>query len=326
MEKRKLGDCPIELSRVGLGTFAMAGEGLRNSWGPQDDAVSAATISKAVDCGINWIDTAPIYGAGHAEEVIGNALKDGTNRPLVATKCGRIPTKEGVAIDQLNPDSIRRELEASLRNLQAERIDLYQIHWPRPAAEFESAWRVLGELIEEGLVRYTGVCNFSVDQISAVGQMRRVTSLQTPYSMLRRDFEGPLEEYCLKHNIGVVVFGVLGKGLLTGKITRERVAALPPTDHRTLDRDFQEPRISVHLELVEKLRPIAESRGLTLGQLAVAWVLRNPAVTSAIVGARRPEQIPENAAAAAFGPGEADMAAIEALLEQHGRALARLSG
>lgn len=300
----------------------MAGEGLKNSWGPQDDHVSAATVKQAFQAGINWIDTAPIYGAGHAEKVIGDALKDMPSRPLVATKCGRIPTPEGVAIDRLSPESIREEIAASLAYLRTDRIGIYQLHWPRPTEEFATAWRVLGELMAEGRVRYTGVCNFSTAQLETVRSIREVTSLQTPYSMLRRTFENDLQDYCLRHGIGVVVFGVLGKGLLTGKIDRAWLDSLPPSDHRRRDLDFQDPRLGIHLELVKRLRPIAESRNLTLAQLAIAWVLRNPAVTSAIVGARRPEQIPENAHAAEGVLQDTDMEAIETLLDQHGKALA----
>jgi aryl-alcohol dehydrogenase-like predicted oxidoreductase len=307
----------VELTTIGLGTWAMGGAGWQFSWGPQDDAQSVAAIRRAADSGINWIDTAPAYGLGHSEEILGQALKGMPQKPFIATKCSRVWDENRLLGSSLKRESIRREAEASLRRLRLEAVDLYQIHWPEPDADMEEAWAAVAELVREGKVRFGGVSNFSVAQMERIKGIHPIASIQPPYSMLARGIEGALLPYCAANGIGVIAYSPMCKGLLTGRITRERMQGLPEDDHRRRDPRFQEPQLSANLELVEELRVLAQREGRTLAELAVSWVLRRPEVTSAIVGARNPAQIDEF-----IGAGDWDLPAtlrsrIEELLSRH---------
>jgi aryl-alcohol dehydrogenase-like predicted oxidoreductase len=323
MQTRKLGDTDLHLTTVGLGTWAIGGGGWAYGWGPQDDAESVAAIRRALDLGINWIDTAAVYGLGHSEEIIGQALAGQRDEVTIATKCGLVWDEGSTTpYGRLKAESVRREAEASLRRLKVDVIDLYQIHWPNPDEDIEEAWGVIADLIREGKVRYGGVSNFSVEQLKRVQAIHPVASLQPPYSMLQRGIEEELLAYCAANDIGGIAYSPMQAGLLTGKFTKERVANLPDDDWRKRDPHFREPELSANLALVEKLRPIAERNGRTVAQLAIAWVLRRSEVTAAIVGARRPSQIEETAPAGDWVLSEEDVAEIEALLVERERALA----
>lgn len=322
MRTRKLGYTDLYLTTVGLGAWAIGGGGWEFGWGPQDDAESINTIQHALDLGINWIDTAAVYGLGHSEEIVGKAIKGRRDKVIVATKCGLVWNEgETSPYGRLKADSVRREAENSLRRLGIEVIDLYQIHWPRPPEDIEEGWGVIADLVKEGKVRYAGVSNFSLEQLKRIQPIHPVASLQPPYSMLKRDVEAELLPYCMANNIGVVVYSPMQAGLLTGKFSKERVAGLAEDDWRRRNEFFQEPQLSANLELVEKLRPIAQRFGRTTAELAIAWVLRRPEVTAAIVGARRPSQIDETASAGDWELSPSDIAAIDALLAERDRAL-----
>lgn len=320
MQTKKLGWTDLNLSIIGAGTWAIGGSGWKYSWGPQDDRESISAIHRALDLGINWIDTAAIYGLGHSEEIVGKAIRGLRDKPIIATKCGRLGDRKGNLFGRLKKESIRSEVEASLKRLKIEVIDLYQIHWPEPDEDIEEAWTTLGDLIKEGKIRYAGVSNFNIKQLKRVQPIHPVASFQPPYSMLERGIEGKILQYCSANNIGVIVYSPMQKGLLTGKFTRERVQNLPEDDHRRIDPRFQEPELSVNLKLVEDLRPITEKSGRTLAQLAIAWVLRHPEVTAAIVGARRPSQIEETVVAGDWVLSKEDVAAIEVLLDRRQKA------
>ncbi|GJM28836.1 MAG: oxidoreductase [Cyclobacteriaceae bacterium] len=293
MKTRKLGDSDLELTVIGLGTWAQGGAGWKFGWGPQDDQQSIEAIHQAIDSGINWIDTAAVYGLGHAEEVLGKALKGISQRPIIATKCARNWDKEGNIVKIQTKESIRQEVENSLKRLQIDTIDLYQVHWPEPDEQIEEGWETMTRLAEEGKVRYIGVSNYSVAQLERISGIQKPVSLQPPYSMITRKFEEELLPYCENNNIGVVCYSPMYKGLLTGKMTRERLAGLAENDHRRNDPNFNEPKLTRNLSLVEQLKPIAKDLDITLAQLSIAWTLRWPAVTSAIVGARSARQLEE---------------------------------
>jgi len=323
MRTKKLGYTDLELTTVGLGTWAMGGP-WQFGWGPTDDDKSIAAILRALDNGINWIDTAPIYGLGHSEKIIGQALKQINDKPLIATKCSLLWNEKREKVNCLEPESIRRECHDSLKRLGVEVIDLYQIHWPEPDNMIEQAWEEMAKLVQEGKIRYLGVSNFNIDQIKRVQKIHPVASLQPSYSMLHRQVEDELLGYCGKNNIGVIAYSPMQKGLLTGKFSKERLGNLPADDHRKTSPDFQEPRFSATLELVEGLREIAERNGRPLAQLPISWVLRRSEVTAAIVGARRPEQIEETAPASDWQLCGDDIGKIELLLakwqeEKNGR-------
>jgi len=319
---RKLGFTDLHLTTVGLGTWAIGGE-WKWGWGPQDDAESIAAIRRALDLGINWIDTAAAYGLGHSEEVVGKAIAGRRDEVIVATKCGtRWDESSRQPFRSLKAESVRREAEASLRRLNVDVIDLYQIHWPDPDEEVEEGWGVIADLVKEGKVRYGGVSNFSVAQLERAQPIHAVASLQPPYSMLRRGAEDELLPYCAANEIGVVAYSPMQAGLLTGKFSRERVASLADTDWRKRNHLFNEPQLSANLALVERLRPIAGRNGITPAQLAIAWVLRRSEVTAAIVGGRRPAQVEEVVPAGDVELPAEDIAEIEALLEERERALA----
>jgi aryl-alcohol dehydrogenase-like predicted oxidoreductase len=315
MQIRRLGSTDLNLTTVGLGTWAMGGP-WQFGWGPQDDDEALGAIRKALDLGINWIDTAPAYGLGHSEELVGMVLKQIRKKPIIATKCGLLWNEKKEKVPHLKRESIRRECHVSLKRLGIETIDLYQMHWPDPDEDVEEAWEEMAKLKDEGKVRYIGVCNFNVEQVERARKIAEVSSLQPPYSMLHREPEEQLLGYCAHNNIGVLAYSPMQRGLLTGKFSQERLAALPLDDHRRRNPDFQEPQFTATLQLVDKLRPIAERNGRTLAQLAIVWVLRRPEVTVAIVGARRPEQIAETAPASDWNLSEKDIKEIEKLLTQ----------
>jgi aryl-alcohol dehydrogenase-like predicted oxidoreductase len=270
---------------------------------------------------VNWIDTAAVYGLGHSEEIVGRAIKGLRKKPIIATKCGLVWGKNGNISNRLKEKSIRAEVEASLKRLRVDVIDLYQIHWPIPDEDIEEAWGAIADIVKEGKVRYAGVSNFSVEQLERIRAIHPIASLQPPYNVIRREVEERLLEYCAEHNIGVITYSPMERGLLTGKFTKERVQNLPDDDHRRGDSRFQEPELSANLELVEGLRGIVEKRGRTVGQLAIAWILRRPEVTAAIVGARHPYQIEETVAAGDWVLSRGDLAAIDKLLGKRQKAL-----
>lgn len=321
MRKRRLGWTDLELTAVGLGTWAIGGGGWQYAWGPQDDRESRAAILAALEAGVNWIDTAPGYGLGHSEEVVGAAVREFGGPVVLATKCSRLWNEKGELYGSLKAASIRKEAEDSLRRLGAGRIDLYQVHWPEPAGDIEEAWTAIAGLVGEGKVRYGGVSNYSVAQMERIRGIHRIASLQPPYNMLRRQAEAGLLPYCARNEIGVVAYSPMGKGLLTGRITPERVAGFAADDHRRHDPAFNPPQLEVNLKLAGGLAALAEKSGHTAAQLAVAWTLRRPEVTAAIVGARRPEQIAETAAAGDWELGKEEIAGVERLLEERERAL-----
>lgn len=290
MEKRRLGNSDLEITRVGVGAWAMGGGGWAFAWGPQDDRDSIAAIHTALDRGVNWIDTAAVYGLGHSEEVVAQALEGRSTRPYVFTKCERLWNERGEIRPSLKADSIRRECEASLRRLKAERIDLYQVHWPQPDEDIEEGWGAVAKLREEGKVRWIGVSNFNPEQMERCRRIAPITSLQPPYSAVSPEIEEDILPYCERHGIGVIVYSPMKSGLLAGKMTRERLANLPQDDFRRRAPAFQEPQFSRNLELAELMGRVGARRGVSAGVVAIAWTLRHPAVSGAIVGMRSPEQ------------------------------------
>ena len=289
MERRKLGNSDLEITSIGIGAWAMGGSGWAFAWGDQDDKASIEAIQAGLDAGINWIDTAAVYGLGHSEEIVAKALAG--RRPYVFTKCARIWDENRQIGKSLRAASVRRECEESLRRLKVEVIDLYQIHWPEPDEEVEEGWETLAKLKAEGKVRWIGVSNFNVEQLKRAQAIAPVTSLQPPYSLIRRDFEKELRPFAADHGIGVLAYSPMGSGLLTGAMTRERVAGLPEDDWRRRGPNFQEPLLSRNLQLAEKLKEIGLRHGRSPGEVAIAWTLRQPVVTAAIVGVRSAEQV-----------------------------------
>jgi aryl-alcohol dehydrogenase-like predicted oxidoreductase len=290
MQKKRLGNSDLELTPIGVGAWAMGGSGWAFAWGPQDDDESIAAIRTALDRGVNWIDTAAVYGLGHSEEVVARALEGRSNRPYVFTKCERVWDANGQIQKSLKADSIRRECEASLRRLKVDVIDLYQIHWPEPDEDIEEGWTEMARLKEQGKVRWIGVSNFNVAQMERAQRIAPITSLQPPYSAISPEIEDAILPYCKEHGIGVIVYSPMKSGLLTGKMTKERVAAFPEDDFRKRALAFQEPNLSRNLALAEVMRKIGARHGRSAGETAIAWALRHPAVTAAIVGMRSAEQ------------------------------------
>jgi aryl-alcohol dehydrogenase-like predicted oxidoreductase len=266
---------------------------------------------------MNWIDTAAVYGLGHSEELVARALKGVSERPYVFTKCSLVWDGNGDVHNVLKKDSVKRECEGSIRRLQTDVIDLYQIHWPRPEKDIEEGWGALSELKEEGKVRHIGVSNFDVSQMERIQEIVSVETLQPPYNMLNRGIEEDILPYCAERDIGVIVYSLMRSGLLTGKMTRERVQNLPSDDWRRNSSDFQEPRLSKNLELVDLLEEIGAEHGRSPGEVAIAWTLRHPAVTAAIVGGRRPDQVDGIIGAAGFRLGEDELDRIEAFLDEN---------
>lgn len=318
MKTRKLGDTPLRLTPVGLGTWAIGGGGWKFGWGEQSDADSIRTVHEAVDAGINWIDTAAVYGLGRSEEVVGRALKEMKEKPIVSTKCERCWEPDGTIVPRLKRASIRQECEDSLRRLQVDVIDMYQIHWPQPDEDIEEGWSAVAELVKEGKVRHAGVSNFSVAQLRRIQPIHPVAFLQPPYSMLNRGIEDGLLAFCEEHRIGIISYSPMQKGLLTGKVTRAWAAALPADDHRRADPQFGEPLLSRNIALNEGLARIAARLGVNVGEVAIAWVLRQPAVTSAIVGARRPGQLAATVGGGSLELDAATLEEIEGLLRARG--------
>ena len=317
MQTRKLGFSDLNLSVIGLGTWAIGGGGYACGLGAQDDQESIRTIRKAIDDDINWIDTAPMYGLGHAEEVIGKAIGGIRSQVHVATKSGILWDENKYFRFCLKRDSIRAEVEATLRRIDTDYIDLYQIHTATPEEEIEEGWYCISELIREGKVRYAGVSNFSLEQIKKVQKIHPVASIQPVYSMFNREIEQGIMDYCAQNGIGIISYSPLCSGLITDGISRERIKALALDDFRPRLPDFQEPLLGVHLKAIERLKPIAGRNGLTLPQLAIAWVLRQKDLTSAIVGARCVDHIDEIVKAGELVMAEAELWEIEAILADH---------
>jgi aryl-alcohol dehydrogenase-like predicted oxidoreductase len=324
MQKRQLGTSDLFITPIGFGAWAIGGGGWMFGWGPQDDAESIQTLTRAVEVGINWIDTAAVYGLGHSEEVVGRAVNamSAADRPYVFTKCSLAWDESRTIRHNLHADSIRRECEASLKRLGLDRIDLYQIHWPKwpssvPGTDpgtIEEAWETMAALQREGKVRHIGVSNYNDAQLERIRPIAPITSVQPPYSMLRREIEMELLPWCEHHQVGVIVYSPMQSGLLSGAMTRERITAFPPDDWRRNSPRFQEPELSRNLMIVEKLRDLGSRHGRSPGEVAIAWTLRTRAVTGAIVGARRPDQIDGMLGAGAFRLSSEEILEIERLL------------
>jgi aryl-alcohol dehydrogenase-like predicted oxidoreductase len=291
LKTKELGHTGLEITRVGFGAWAIGGGGWEFGWGPQEDDRSIAAIHHALDQGVNWIDTAAAYGFGHSEEIVGRALDGLTDRPYVFTKASLLEGRGRRVIHSLKRDSLLREAEASLKRLRVDAIDLYQIHWPIPEKDIEEGWAALAELKQQGLVRHIGVSNFDVTQLRRIQRIAPVETLQPQYSLIERDVEHEILPFVEHEGIGVIVYSPMGSGLLTARMTRQRIANLPDDDWRKHDERFREPQISRNLELVERLSAVAERHDTTPGTVAVAWALANPAVDGAIVGFRSPDQI-----------------------------------
>ena len=312
MQTKRLGNSDLLLSPLGIGAWAIGGPGWAFSWSAQDDRDSINAIHAALDAGMNWIDTAAVYGLGHSEVVVAQALKDYPGkRPYVFTKCGRNWNEEKQIQKDLRADSIRQECENSLRRLQVEAIDLYQIHWPEPDEFVEEAWSTLAALQTEGKVRWIGVSNFNAEQLERAQAIAPVTSLQPPYSLVRPEVENAILPHALKNNIGVLAYSPMGSGLLTGAMSHDRVANLPQDDWRVRNPHFQEPLLSRNLSIAQKLGEIAKRHGRSTGEAALAWVLNHPAITAAIVGVRTPDQVLGIRGALEFRLSESEIAEIE---------------
>lgn len=288
--KRRLGKSDLMLSRIGFGAWAIGGE-WEWGWGSQDDQQSIKTIHKALEMGINWIDTAAVYGLGRSEKVISEALKQTSHKPYIFTKCGLVWGADKKVRNSLSRQSVLNEVEASLKRLDIETIDLYQIHWPIPDQEIEEAYQVMAEIQKTGKIRFLGVSNFSIEQMKRVGKIAGITSLQPPYSLLFPGVESKILPYCLEQEIGVINYSPMASGLLSGKMTRDRIKNLPDDDWRKRNENYLEPRLTRNLELVDLLIEIGKRHDATAGEAAIAWTLLNPAVTSAIVGMRNPDQV-----------------------------------
>jgi aryl-alcohol dehydrogenase-like predicted oxidoreductase len=312
MNTKRLGNSDLFITPIGFGAWAIGGSGWEFAWGAQNDGDSIAAIWEALNAGINWIDTAAVYGLGHSEEVVARALRVTHDRPYVFTKCSMVWDEHGEIGHRLKAESIRRECEASLRRLRVETIDLYQVHWPDPDEDIEEGWATLAALKQEGKVRAIGVSNFNVEQMRRAQAIAPITSLQPRYSLLHREAEEEVLPFAVKEGIGVIAYSPMASGLLTGAMTPERIAALPADDWRKHHPDFQQPQLGRNLRLVRLLRAIGRLHGRTTAEVAVAWVLHNPAVTGAIVGARRPGQVREVAGAGEFRLSPRELAVLEA--------------
>jgi aryl-alcohol dehydrogenase-like predicted oxidoreductase len=308
IETRKLGNSDLDITRIGFGAWAIGGGDWAMAWGPQDDEDSIAAIHRSLELGLTWIDTAAVYGVGHSEEVVAKALKTTAHKPYVFTKCGMVWNEKKEITNSLK--SIREECEASLRRLNVDVIDLYQIHWPKPDEEVEAAWSTMADLQREGKVRWIGVSNFSVAQMERALKIAPITSLQPPYSMINRSVEAEILPFCAKNNIGVINYSPMHSGLLTGAMTKERVAAFPANDFRRNAKNYQEPHLTRNLAIADLLKKIAARHNVAAGVVAIAWTLHNPAVTAAIVGGRSPKQVEGTFPAATFRLSEAEYTEI----------------
>jgi aryl-alcohol dehydrogenase-like predicted oxidoreductase len=317
-ETRQLGNSDLHLTPIGFGAWAIGGGDWEFAWGAQDDEDSLKTIEHALESGINWIDTAAIYGLGHSEEIVGQALRNTRHKPYIFTKCSRRWNLDNRQIYRsLKDGSVQEEIENSLTRLGVEAIDLYQIHWPNPEDEIEEGWRAMARLKEQGLVRHLGVSNFNVAQLKRVQEIAPVTSLQPPYSLVNPKVEDEILPYCHEQNIGVINYSPMASGLLTGKMTAQRVAQMPADDWRKRSPNFNEPKLSRHLQLTELLREIGSAHAVEPGVVAIAWTLHHPAVTAAIVGARRPDQVDGILPAATFRLSEDEFARINEFVRQN---------
>lgn len=318
MRTRQFGTTDMQITPLGLGTWAIGGGNYEFGWGSQDDKESIAVIQRALELGINWIDTAAVYGLGHSEEIVGQALKEYSGeRPYVFTKCARVWNEKGEISGSLKANSIKREVENSLRRLQVDVIDLYQMHWPNPDPDIEEGWSTMAQLKKEGKVRNIGVSNFNVEQLQRAERIAHVDTLQPPYSLIHPDVEKDVLPYCEQQDVGVIVYSPMMSGLLTGSMNPERVQNMPEDDWRKRNPEFQEPRLSRNLELANLLSEIGYPHNVPAGVVAIAWALRNPVVTGAIVGGRRPQQIEDLVPAAEFRLSESELAQIDRFVEEH---------
>ena len=315
MDKKKLGNSDMELTPIGLGSWAIGGGDWQFSWGPQDDNDSIAAIHKALALGMNWIDTAAVYGLGHSEEIVARALKTASHKPYIFTKCGLVWDQKREVSNSLK--QIRREVEESLRRLAVEAIDLYQVHWPKPDEEIEEAWGVMADLRKEGKVRWIGVSNFSVEQMERIRKIAPITSNQPPYSMLNRAVEAAILPFCQKNNIGVIDYAPMHSGLLTGAMTKERVAHFPSDDFRRNAKNYQEPLLSRNLAVAAFLGEIGKRHSVSAGVVAIAWTLHHSAITAAIVGGRNAKQVEGVIPAATFRLSDEEFSEIQGYLAQH---------
>ena len=316
MQKKQFGNTDMQITPVGFGSWAIGGGDWAFGWGAQDDGDAIVAIERAVELGINWIDTAAVYGLGHSEELVAKAVAGMKNKPWIFTKCSLVWDARRQMGNSLKADSIRRECEASLKRLRVDAIDLYQIHWPNPEADLEEGWQEMARLKEEGLVRHIGVSNFSVDQLRRIIPIAPVATLQPPYSMLRPAIEQTLLPFCMEQNIGVIVYSPMLSGMLSGAMTRERAANFSADDWRRNNKEFQEPRLSANLKLVELLKRIGSPHGHSAGEVAIAWTLRHPAVTGAIVGGRNAAQVDGIVGAAEFRLSAEEIGAIERFIAE----------
>ncbi len=314
---RTLGNSDLQLTAIGFGAWAIGGGNWECAWGPQDDNESIGAIHRALDLGINWIDTAAIYGLGHSEEIVGKALKSASRKPLVFTKCSMRWHPDRTIYRSLKAGSLAEELEGSLRRLGVDTIDLYQIHWPDPPDQIEEGWEALARFREQGKVRYIGVSNFNVEQMKRAQKIAPITSLQPPYSMLRRAIEAEILPFAQASNIGVINYSPMLSGLLTGSMTAERAASLPADDWRRRNIEFREPRLGRNMRLVELLREIGGAHHVSPGVVAIAWTLHQPAITGAIVGGRSAQQVGGVAPALEFRLSEDEFGRINRFLEEN---------
>ncbi|GHO83513.1 aldo/keto reductase [Dictyobacter formicarum] len=316
MHTRQFGKTDMQITPIGIGAWAMGGGNWEFGWGSQDDTQSIATIKRGLELGINWIDTAAVYGLGHSEEIVGKAIK-GREKPYIFTKCSLVWDDSRRVSNNLDPNSIQRECEASLKRLGIDTIDLYQMHWPNPDPDIEEGWSAMAKLKKEGKVRHIGVSNFNVEQMKRAEKIAPVETLQPPYSLVNREAEKEILPYCQEYDIGVIVYSPMASGLLSGRMTKERIANMPEDDWRQRDSEFQEPRLSRNLALANLLNDIAFPHNVPAGVVAVAWTLHNPTVSGAIVGVRTVEQIEEMIIAAEFRLTDAEMEQINKFLEEN---------
>jgi aryl-alcohol dehydrogenase-like predicted oxidoreductase len=307
-QTKRLGDSDLELTAIGFGAWAIGGGDWQYGWGPQDDQDSIDAIHAAIDGGMSWIDTAAVYGLGHSEEIVGKALKSANRKPYVFTKCSMTWGDDRKIVQTMK--KIREEVEASLQRLGVDAIDLYQIHWPVPDDEVEEGWETMAKLKEEGKVQWIGVSNFSVGQMERALKIAPITSLQPPYSAINRSVEGEILPFCREHRIGVINYAPMHSGMLTGAMTRERVAKMPDNDFRKKAKQYQEPQLSKNLDLAKLMGEIGERHGVSAGVVAIAWTLHNPAITAAIVGGRNVQQVQGILAAAEFRLSDAEYVEI----------------
>lgn len=316
MHTRQFGKTDMQITPIGIGAWAIGGGNWSFGWGSQDDQESIAAIKHGLNLGINWIDTAAVYGLGHSEEIVGKAIK-GREKPYIFTKCSLVWDDKREVHNSLKADSIQREVEASLKRLDVETIDLYQIHWPNPEPDIEEGWSKLADLKRQGKVRHIGVSNFNAEQLRRAERIAPVETLQPPYSLLDRTVEQEILPYCQDHNIGVIVYSPMASGLLSGSMTRERIQNMPDDDWRKRAGHFQEPQLSRNLKLAELLTEIGFPHNVSAGVVAIAWTLQNPAVSGAIVGTRSQRQIEDILPAAEFRLDEHELEQINSFLRNN---------